>query len=75
MLLGVLSLVTILVGCGMQNKEDVPDTVAFQDEFTKDFLQSSEEVVEGHYLFKSRTDGYTVLFPVNASMDKAVYER
>ncbi|WP_404449665.1 hypothetical protein LG307_08185 [Sutcliffiella horikoshii] len=50
-------------------------TLALDDEFTKDFIASDQEVVEGYYLFKSHTDGYTVHFPINASMDKAVYER
>lgn len=71
----ILSFVLFQVGCGIQNKEEVPNTVAFQDEFTKNFLETSKEVVEGHYLFKSQTDLYTVHIPINASMHKAVYQR
>ncbi|WP_404449669.1 hypothetical protein LG307_08195 [Sutcliffiella horikoshii] len=82
MLLGLISTVLLLGGCGMkldtdgsQGVKGEPNSVAFNDEFTKDFLESSDEVVKGHYLFKSQTEGYTVHFPINASMDKAVYER
>ncbi|WP_157663752.1 hypothetical protein [Sutcliffiella horikoshii] len=82
MLLGLISSVLLIGGCGMkldtngsQGVEGEPNSIAFNDEFTKDFLESSDEVVKGHYLFKSQTEGYTVYFPKNASMDKAAYER
>lgn len=64
------SIVLFQVGCGIQNTEELPDTVAFQNEFTKSFLESSEEVNKGHYLFKSETEGFTVHFPINASWTK-----
>jgi len=62
----------ILGGCdGMDAKkqnaeEKLPDTIAFQDEFTREFIKSPEEVEDGYYLFESKTGGYTMLFPVNA---------
>lgn len=52
-----------------------PDTKAFQDDFTKDFMDSPKEVKNGYYLFKSKTDGYTMLFPVNAKISSMPYER
>ncbi|MDL4840512.1 hypothetical protein, partial [Aquibacillus rhizosphaerae] len=48
---------------------------AFQDEFTREFMDSTEEVKDGYYLFRSKTDGYTTLFPENAEISKMFYER
>ncbi|WP_026679021.1 hypothetical protein [Fictibacillus gelatini] len=55
--------------------EKLPDTVAFNDKFTREFMDSPKEVREGYYLFKSKTGGYTMLYPKNANMDEAYYER
>ena len=52
-----------------------PDTAAFKDDFTKDFMDSPKEVKDGYYLFKSKTGGYTMLYPVNATLDNSYYER
>jgi len=70
-----------LGGCnGMDAKkqnaeEKLPDTTAFQDEFTREFIKSPEEMEDGYYLFESKTGGYTMSFPVNAKMDNMYYER
>ena len=53
--------------------EDI-QTAAWQDEFTREFLVSSEETEEGYYTFKSGIDGYTMLYPVNAIMDPTYYQ-
>src|SRR5699024_3408201 len=78
----VLSIVT-LGGCGMgqdQNKkpsemnpEDLPDVRAFSDEFTLDFLQSTEETRDGYYPFLSGTGNYKVDFPAEGEIDERMY--
>ncbi|WP_243292754.1 hypothetical protein [Bacillus sp. FJAT-47783] len=56
------------------DSNNLPDTVAFQHEFTREFMESPEEVKDGYYRFKSKTDGYTMLYPTNAEMDDRYYE-
>ncbi|MFV2049603.1 hypothetical protein KDJ21_018960 [Metabacillus litoralis] len=51
------------------DSKELPITAAFQDEFTRSLLDSPEEVKEGHYLFKSKTGGYSMLWPKNAVTD------
>ncbi|MDQ0273318.1 hypothetical protein [Cytobacillus purgationiresistens] len=48
---------------------------ASQEEFTRDFLVSTEEEENEYYLFKSKTDAYTMLFPENAIISKVGYEQ
>ncbi len=36
-------------------------------------MDSTEEVQEGYYRFKSKTEGYTMLFPVNAKVAAVAY--
>ncbi|SHH15395.1 hypothetical protein [Virgibacillus chiguensis] len=45
------------------NPEDLPDVRAFQDEFTRGFLQSTEETRPGYYPFLSGTGKYEMDFP------------
>jgi hypothetical protein len=52
---------------------NVPETRAFQDEFTSEFMQSTKETEEGYYTFESGTGGYTMLFPVEGQMDEGTY--
>ncbi|WP_027409946.1 hypothetical protein [Anoxybacteroides tepidamans] len=52
-----------------------PNTAAFQDEYTRKFMASTKEVKDGYYLFKSKTGGYTMWFPKNATMSKLFYEK
>lgn len=69
---------TTNMGDGEKTKESTylrPDTPAFKDDFTREFMDSTEEVQEGFYRFKSKTDGYTMLFPVNAKVDPVGFER
>src|SRR5699024_9909010 len=57
------------------NPEDLPDVTAFQDDFTREFMTSTEEVEDGYYLFESKTGGYTMWYPEDAIMNKGYYER
>lgn len=80
-----LSLVFMLIftgGCGMSKEKEngkidassMPETEAFKDEFTREFMASSKEVEEGYYTFQSKTKGYTMLFPVNATIASTSYD-
>ncbi|MFJ5770915.1 hypothetical protein [Psychrobacillus sp. NPDC093180] len=43
--------------------EDLPNVRALQDEFTRSFIESTEEVEPGYYSFLSGTKRYRMLFP------------
>ena len=79
---GLIVMTLLLGGCttnveeGEKTKETTylwPETPAFKDDFTREFMDSTEEVQEGYYRFKSKTEGYTMLFPVNARVDAVSY--
>ncbi|MBM7540249.1 hypothetical protein [Amphibacillus cookii] len=61
----------LLGGCQMNqdvrpkdiDPEDLPDVPAFQDEATRAFLVSTEEVEPGFYLMESKVEGFQMLFP------------
>ncbi len=84
---GLIIMTLLLGGCttdveeGEKTKETKetsnlwPETPAFKDDFTREFMDSTEEVQEGYYRFKSKTEGYTMLFPVNARVDPVGFER
>ncbi len=55
--------------------KDLPDVTAFQDEFTREFMTSTNEVSDGYYLFESKTGGYTLPFPGDARIDQMHYEK
>lgn len=72
----------LLGGCSMNesnsksNKtknKNIPDTRAFNDPFTKKFLQSKEENPVGYYTFLSKTDGYSFALPVDSKIDGFTY--
>ena len=83
----ILLVVIVLGGCqlGDSNKnqkpsemdtEDLPDVRAFDDEFTRDFLQSTKEVREGYYPFLSGTEKYQTDFPASGVLgEKSYYKR
>src|SRR5690625_1823654 len=50
--------------------EDYPDVPAFQDKFTRGFLQSTEETRQGYYPFLSGTEGFELDFPTEGSLGK-----
>ncbi|MGD6793957.1 hypothetical protein [Metabacillus indicus] len=55
--------------------EPLPNTEAFKNEFTREFMKSDEETEDGFYTFESKTKGYTMLFPVNAVISTMDYEQ
>lgn len=55
--------------------KDLPNVTAFQDEFTREFMTSTDEVSDGYYLFESKTGGYTIPFPEDAHIDQIHYEK
>ncbi|MCR6108119.1 hypothetical protein HXA32_17755 [Salipaludibacillus agaradhaerens] len=69
MMIHMMLLMVIMGGCDV----NVPDTRAFQDEFTSEFMQSTKETEEGYYTFESGTGGYTMLFPIEGQIDDATY--
>src|SRR5699024_4152405 len=82
--LSVFTFIILFIGgCGLMGKKDIsnmdpkdlPDVTAFQDDFTREFMTSTEDVEEGYYLFESKTGGYTMWYPEEATMDKHLYER
>src|SRR5699024_12315518 len=54
-------------------EEDLPDVRAFNDEFTREFLQSTEETEEGFYPFLSKTGKYKMDFPAGGVIDDRSY--
>jgi hypothetical protein len=77
-----LFILFLLGGCNVLGQKDIsemdpadlPDVIAFQDDFTREFMSSLEEVEDGYYLFESKTGGYTMMYPENAKMDEIYYE-
>ncbi|MFC4024367.1 hypothetical protein ACFOUV_11230 [Oceanobacillus longus] len=57
------------------NPEDLPDVRAFQDEFTRGFLQSSVETEPGYYPFLSGTGAYQMGFPAGGIIGEQGYAR
>lgn len=53
--------------------EDYPDVSAFQDEFTREFLQSTEETRQGYYPFLSGTEGFELDFPTEGKLGERSY--
>lgn len=53
--------------------EDLPDVRAFQDEFTREFLQSTEETRDGYYPFLSGTGRYEMDFPAGGIIGEKSY--
>ncbi|WP_203289223.1 hypothetical protein [Metabacillus sp. cB07] len=74
----IILLLTIVLGmtsgCEMSiDQETLPKSRAFKDEFTREFMKSTEETEEGYYTFESKTKGYTILFPRNATLSVGDY--
>lgn len=76
-LIGIILALTSTGGCiqGNQSKNGgrvpsqlLPKTAAFQDKFTRSYMASQKEAEPGHYLLKSKTNGYTMLFPEDANI-------
>ncbi|GGP14078.1 hypothetical protein [Oceanobacillus neutriphilus] len=77
-LIGIL-VCLVLTGCNEKeisemDPKDLPDVTAFQDEFTQEFMVSTEPVKEGYYLMQSKTGEYTMLYPEDAVLSKIRYD-
>ncbi|BAC13249.1 hypothetical protein ACFQ4N_09840 [Oceanobacillus iheyensis] len=80
--LWLLVVLLITGGCGINgdqeenllpsdmNFEDSPDVPALQDEFTREFIQSTEPVREGSFPFLSKSNGFTMDFPEDMVIDE-----
>ncbi|MBN8209796.1 hypothetical protein JI666_13650 [Bacillus sp. NTK071] len=53
--------------------EKLPNVRAFEDEFTRGFLQSIKETKEGYYPFLSQTSNYEMNFPAGGVIDERGY--
>ncbi|GGA40888.1 hypothetical protein [Psychrobacillus lasiicapitis] len=70
-LLFMVGISLVLGGCQIAKEKktskmqelDLPDVRALQDEFTRGFIESTEEVEKGYYSFLSGTKRYRMLFP------------
>ena len=79
----LLLVATLIGGCSdmgdveknAETQTEVPETLAAQDEYTRSFLVSMNEVTEGHYAFKPWTEAYTMWIPVDATLDSVFYEK
>lgn len=79
----ILILLVFTGGCGMNsdqgngrvNQKSLPETRAFKDEFTREFMKSTKETEEGYYTFESKTKEYTMLFPENGKISMGDYEQ
>jgi len=69
-------LVLLVIG-GMYavEKWNTPDTPAFNDKFTKEFLLKDAKTPEGFHMLESGTKKYTVLMPDNYVIAKGSYYR
>ena len=82
-IIAVIAILLIVLFGGCQMKKDVkpsemspndlPDERAFQDEFTREFLQSAEETRPGYYPFLSKTGKYKMDFPAGGLIDNLGY--
>lgn len=55
--------------------EELPDVRAFEDEFTREFLQSAEETRPGYYPFLSGTGKYEMDFPAGGIIGERGYSK
>ncbi|KEZ48958.1 hypothetical protein [Metabacillus indicus] len=78
--LNLAFMLTLTAGCGTdsagkaEKQEFTPETKAFKDDFTREFIKSPDETEDGYYTFVSKTKGYTMLFPVNATISSAAHD-
>lgn len=72
-------------GCSEINKKESytdaipPDTPSdvrvLQDDYTRSFLTSTEEVAAGFYEMRTWTDAYSIWIPSEAKLDKTYYQK
>lgn len=83
LLLSLTIMLAFTGGCGMTkeqgngkvSQESLPETRAFKDEFTREFMKSTKETEKGYYTFESKTEAYTMLFPKNGKISVGDYEQ
>lgn len=74
----------VLGGCAMNNDKEsksssaneakeFPDVAAFEDEFTREFLESTQPTREGYYSFLSKTGAYKMDFPEGMKINDKSY--
>jgi len=62
----IITGVAILIGgIWMINESRYPNVPAFDDHFTRKFLDKDKKVGDGFYEFKSKTGQYTMWFPTS----------
>lgn len=69
----VLVIVIIIVVSKVWNSQSMPDTPAYNHDFTEVFLVKDAETPEGFHLFESGTEKYTMLFPEDYVMSDGSY--
>ena len=69
----LIIIVVIIGGSIIMEKQKIPDTPAFNHDFTKEFLVEDAETSEGFHLFESGTEKYMILFPENYVMADGSY--
>ena len=77
----LIFLMILLGGCQIgkevkpseMHPNDLPDERAFEDEFTRDFIQSVDETRPGYYPFLSKTGKYKMDFPAGGDIIKRAY--
>src|SRR5690625_7276960 len=52
---------------------DLPEVRAFQDDFTRSFLHSTEETRPGYYPFLSGTEAFKLDFPAEGKLGEKSY--
>ncbi|MBN8252141.1 hypothetical protein [Priestia flexa] len=55
--------------------EDLPNTRALQDEFTREMIKSTKETEKGYYTLESKTGVYEMLFPAGGGIDGIGYKQ
>ncbi len=81
MLIPLLCLLICLGGCQLgkdklpseMDPKKLPDGRAFKDEFTRQFLQSTEEIMPGYYPFLAKNGKYEMAFPREGITDDTSY--
>src|SRR5690625_5515259 len=69
--IAIMGIILFIGGFFMMKKWNTPNTPAFQDEFTNQFLNAKAETPEAFHLFESWTHKYTMLYPEDSAI---VYE-
>lgn len=53
----------------------ISEAQAVQDDYTRSFLTSTEEVEDGFYEMRTWTDAYSIWIPSEATLDKTYYQK